>query len=330
MKTPESCICSFEPTEEPFRLPENEGWPEQWHQFDEECVWAVQAALATGRPLLVRGEPGTGKSQLARAAAWKMNRPFLYEVVTNRTETNDLLWTFDAVARLAEAQVLGAGKADMDELRKMLAPERYIAPGRLWWAVNWPEAEKQAETSRTPTPPDQGNDWKNGCVLLVDEIDKADTELPNALLECFANQSFQVTHRADPVKGRSDQPSPLIVVTTNEERELPPAFVRRCLVLHLELEKDEEKLKEFLVQRGNVHFSQRFGETEFFEDTLKDAAEALVEDRGSARPGDIYKPGQAEYLDLCRAVFEIAATRNISSRDIMKKVKGYALKKNRK
>src|SRR4051812_49021009 len=87
-------------------LPAMGGMPSSVHVIDEESIDAINAALATARPLLVRGEPGTGKSQLARAAAVLLGRAFLAHAVDARTETRDLLWTLDAVARLATAQVM--------------------------------------------------------------------------------------------------------------------------------------------------------------------------------------------------------------------------------
>jgi MoxR-like ATPase len=328
MTQDKSCFSCFEPSKEAFDLPEIEGWPAQRHQFDEESIWAIQAAMATGRPLLVRGEPGTGKSQLARAAAHVMNRPFLYEVVTSHTEVTDLLWSYDAVARLGEAQILGAGKADMDTLRKELAPERFISPGKVWLATDWPGAEKQAGISRSKMPQAQENGWRNGCVLLVDEIDKADSELPNALLECFANQSFQIMHRQGPVRSHPDQPPPLVVVTTNEERELPAPFLRRCLVLQFKLEEDEKKLEEFLIERGKVHFETKYKNDQSFEEVLKTAALELIKDRKNVGAGAISKPGQAEYLDLCRAVFQISHERQKPASEILAAVAKFALRKN--
>src|SRR5215831_19488070 len=100
-------------------LPAAGGLPDSVHVIDEDSILAINAALATGRPLLVRGEPGTGKSQLARAAAQALGRAFVSHAVDARTETRDLLWTVDAVARLAEAQVMGAAAVrDVAEVRK--------------------------------------------------------------------------------------------------------------------------------------------------------------------------------------------------------------------
>jgi MoxR-like ATPase len=320
----------FSPPTDPFDLEPLDGWPAQRHQFEGDSVWAIQAALATCRPLLVRGEPGTGKSQLARAAAQVMNRPFLYQVITSRTEVTDLLYEMDAVSRLAEAQVLGAGGMGREELRRELLPERFISPGKIWWATNWPEAQSQAERAGSPSPSIKNEgDWKNGCVLLIDEIDKADAELPNALLECFANQSFQVAHKKDPVRRPSEQPTPLVVVTTNEERELPAPFLRRCWVLHLALPKDDDKMKSFLIGRGKVHFDNQYEKTvSDYTEVLAEAADRLIADRRDASAGGLHKPGQAEYLDLCRAVFTIAAEQKKPAAEVLKAVAGFALRKN--
>ena len=92
----------------PVKLVDQPGLPEQYHQFEPESALAIRAALGACRPLLVRGEPGVGKTQLAAAAARVLKRPLVEKVVTSRTESRDLLWEFDAVQRLAEAQVAGA------------------------------------------------------------------------------------------------------------------------------------------------------------------------------------------------------------------------------
>ena len=116
-------------------LPEYGSWPESIHQFDAKSINALKAALAAQRPLLLRGEPGTGKSQLARAAAVALNRLFVYEVVNAHTESQDLLWRFDAVGRLAEAQTLQGQNCSEDKLKQTLDSKRYISPGPLWWAL---------------------------------------------------------------------------------------------------------------------------------------------------------------------------------------------------
>ena len=324
----------FDPRKDAFDLRTEEGWPEARHKFDEESIWAIRAALATGRPLLVRGEPGTGKSQLARAAATELKRPLLYEVINSHTEVTDLLYQFDAVARLAEAQIQGAVRASEEKVKAVLAPEKFVRPGKVWWSVNWAGAAAQAALSKSATPSEpNGASFRNGCVLLVDEIDKADSELPNALLECFANQSFQVPYLENSVSSPSlaEQPAPLVVVTTNEERELPAPFLRRCFVLHLDLAADDEQLRAFLIERGGVQFEKKYSEVSGYEDVLKEAADQLIKDRRAAGPNVVHKPGQAEYLDLCRAVFEIASQGSCGSAlEVLHRVERFALTKNQR
>ncbi|HYH67519.1 MAG TPA: AAA family ATPase, partial [Urbifossiella sp.] len=179
------------------------------HLFDEASVWAVRAALAANRPLLVRGEPGVGKSQLARAAAVWLNRPFLSVVVDVRTESQDLLWSFDAVHRLAQAQICGALK--VTNPAEWLGEAKFVHPGKLWWAFDWKDAKDQAEKVQDPIP-SCPETWKpgGGCVLLIDEIDKAESDVPNGLLEALGSRSFPVRGRKDPVAVVGE--APLVVI----------------------------------------------------------------------------------------------------------------------
>ena len=110
------------------RLKATGTWRESVHVFDDRSAQAIRAALASGRPLLVRGEPGTGKSQLARAAAKVLNRRFMSQVVDAHTEIQDLWYRFDAVSRLGNAQVLSVTGKEKD-VEKELEPERYLSPG---------------------------------------------------------------------------------------------------------------------------------------------------------------------------------------------------------
>src|SRR4051794_25880131 len=158
-------------------LPSRRGLRESVHVFDEDSLLAIEAALATGRPLLVRGEPGTGKSQLARAAAEVLKRPFIPHAVDAQTETRDLLWTVDAIARLAEAQVMATFKdaAHREQVRELIGIRRFLKPGPLWWAFHWAEVREQAALSGA-LEPDRPEGWTeaHGVVVLIDEIDKAD------------------------------------------------------------------------------------------------------------------------------------------------------------
>lgn len=287
-------------------LPAVGTWPKTFHVFDEQSAYAVEAALAAGRPLLVRGEPGMGKSQLARAAAHYLGRLFISEVVHVRSEAQDLQWQFDAVKRLGEAQAQAVTR-DPAAVSAALDPLKYLTPGPLWWVFHWKSALEQLQRCYPGQAPEalapprpEGWEPSKGAVLLVDEIDKAEADLPNGLLEALGNGGFSVPWRA-PVRIPQGIPQPLVVITTNEERELPGAFLRRCMVLHLEAEKDEAKYKRWLVERGGHHFGEQCSLA-----VRRKAADLLWADRREAKRRGYTPPGQAEYLDVLRALSAIA------------------------
>ena len=114
-----------------IKLEQSQSWDKSFHIFDEESAFAIEMALATGRPLLVRGEPGSGKSQLARAAAQELDRYFIAESITAATEGKDLLWKYDPVARLSEAQAQAAGSALRQHRRTLRREEQETGHDRL-------------------------------------------------------------------------------------------------------------------------------------------------------------------------------------------------------
>ena len=303
-------------SDEPVQLVSEPGIPEQVHLFDDNSRLAVKSALAAGRPLLVRGEPGVGKTQLAAATAKALGRPLVPCVVNARTESTDLLWHFDSVRRLAEAQVCGVLELTAEQLEEKLHVTRFVEPGPLWWGFDWHGAKQQSQTHgfNAPTVGD-GIDPDRGRVVLIDEIDKADSDLPNGLLEALGSGRF--TPQGCPAVAMSD-PAPLVIVTTNEERVLPDAFIRRCLVLYLTLPDDDEQLTTLLVKRGREHFP------EIADDLLTTAAKLLVDDRRLASPP---KPGQAEFLDLLRAVQKLVDQQVDTAENLLSRVAEYTLKK---
>lgn len=296
------------------------------HVFEAESIDAVNAALAARRPLLVCGEPGAGKSQLARAAAKALGRAYIPFVVDARTEARDLLWNFDAVARLAQAQVLGALRADQGEVRERLAPENFLHPGPLWWAFDWAGAQRQEERAsgrpqRIPFPQVDGGDPECGCVVLVDEIDKAESDVPNGLLEALGAGQFQPEGRDEPVEALGALP--LVLITSNAERALPDAFLRRCLILSLTLPR-EEAFIELMIQRGRRHFK------DLKEEVLRAAAELIWEDREKAQREQIGPaPGQAECLDLLRAVRSRHPKNHHQQLETLTRIAAFALGKRR-
>lgn len=292
--------------------------PKRVHVFDQDSIDAINAALAMCRPLLIRGEPGIGKSQLARAAAKELKRAFVPFVVDSQCESRDLLWQFDAVQRLADAQLCSAMKESADAVKARLAVDNYVYPGSLWWAYNWESAK--GKLGGTEPSCEDGGDPKHGCVLLVDEIDKAEMELPNGLLEALGDGQFTPMGCKQPISA-SEIP-PLVIITTNEERALPNAFLRRCLVLHLKLFDNNDEALSKLVRRGRAHFEN------LDEDILRMAAEILLNERAEQQAQQLQPlPGQAEYLDLLRAVNNRAPNEKSKQTTLLKEVKRFVVNK---
>lgn len=327
-----------------YILPAYGTWKESVHVFDRRSVNALTAAWLAERPLLVRGDPGTGKSQLARAAAVALGWQFITEVVNAHTDIQDLWFRFDAVSRLGQAQLLAAlgAAGQVVEVEQALNPAKFLCPAALWWAYDWASAERYYRDSEFkayhPDPeytpiqhnPDQSiSTLPKGAVLLIDEIDKADTDLPNSLLETLDNGRFRVPWIKESIGYRTQDPNalrPLVVITTNEDRQLPAAFVRRCLVLNLVLPDSEAALIEYLRQRGIEHFSDQNDNPLFDDKVLREAAKQVYQDRLQAQQLGFKAPGQAEYLDLLRVLarMKLSTTEQLA---YLKDIQDFALKK---
>jgi MoxR-like ATPase len=160
----------------------------------DDLMMAVNAAVTLGRPLLVKGEPGTGKTQLAEEVARSLDRPLYRWHIKSTTKAQQGLYEYDAVSRLRDSQL---GEAKVHDIGN------YIVKGRLWEAF---ESDVQP-------------------VLLIDEIDKADIEFPNDLLHELDRMEFFVYETRQWVKANQ---RPIIIITSNNEKELPDAFLRRC------------------------------------------------------------------------------------------------------
>lgn len=298
-----------------------EGVPEQVHLFDQKSIDAINAALAARRPLLIRGEPGVGKSQLARAAAKCLQRAYVSYVVDAHSESKDLLWHFDAVQRLAEAQLGTALGETPEAVKEKLHVDNYLHPGPLWWAFDWKTAEDQANKLGHVQPYQfKGCAPEKGCVLLIDEIDKAEADLPNGLLEALGEGRFTPMGRKQPVNASAI--FPLVIITTNEDRAMPNAFLRRCLVLHLDL-FDQTDTVSTLIKRARAHFPGLD-----VENVIQPAVEQLMADRATAKENQQQPlPGQAELFDLLRAVNNLSRQDKGNPEALIAKVAPYVMKK---
>lgn len=249
--------------------------------YTDRIVLAVNVALATNRPLLLRGLPGSGKSSLAHNVARVLGRRYYEAVITSRTQARDLLWSFDALRRLRDAQ---AG-----DPRKPLAT--YIEPGVLWWAFDQETARRRGggDDPGVPDalPPGTGG-HRAGAVVLLDEIDKADPDTPNNLLVPLGALTFDVSDLNLPVSARVP---PLVFITTNEERELPRAFLRRCVTLELD-PPDQDRL----VDIAKAHFGP--GDEPRYRTIAR-----LICPEGEPPADDA--PSAAEFLDAVRASREL-------------------------
>ncbi|MBP0600202.1 MoxR family ATPase [Herbaspirillum sp. LeCh32-8] len=216
----------------------------------DDLKLAVNAALTLQRPLLIKGEPGTGKTMLAEEVAAALGRPLLQWHIKSTTKAQQGLYEYDAVSRLRDSQ-LG------DERVKDI--HNYIVKGVLW----------QAFTSDEPV------------VLLIDEIDKADIEFPNDLLREIDRMEFYVYETRELVKAKH---RPLVVITSNNEKELPDAFLRRCFFHYIKF-PDKETMQSIV----DVHFPN------IKRELLAQALQTFYEVREVA--GLKKKPSTSELLD---------------------------------
>jgi MoxR-like ATPase len=270
--------------------------------YDGELHLSVELALSTGRPLLLRGDPGSGKSSLAAYIARNLGWRYYEHVVTSATQAQDLLWRYDAVRRLADAQAKPDGELnDFD----------YVEPGVLWWVFDAETARRRGAPPSAPAaaeavePNRELNDQRiqDRAVVLIDELDKADPDVPNALLVPLGSTRFRVDDVSVDVARAPDPAAPdqlsrlLVVITTNEERALPSALLRRCVV-HKLVHPDAVRLVE-IARRHFEPPDQPFSQGDL--ELCRSIASQVEELRKTAIAAARRPPSTAEYLDAVRA-----------------------------
>ena len=211
---------------------------------------AVNAAVALERPLLIKGEPGTGKTVLAYEMAAALNAPLITWHIKSTTKAHNGLYEYDAVSRLRDSQL---GDERVHDVRN------YLKPGKLW------------EAFTSPVRP----------VLLIDEIDKADIEFPNDLLQELDRMEFFVHETGETIRAAV---RPVVVITSNNEKELPDAFLRRCF-FHFIRFPDDQTMKAIV----DVHFPG------IKPRLVSEALKTFYEIRDT--PGLKKKPSTSELLD---------------------------------
>ena len=216
----------------------------------KDLTIAVNAAITLERPLLVKGEPGTGKTELAKQVAKSLDLKIFEWSVKSTTKAQQGLYEYDAVSRLRDSQI---GDKNVSNIKK------YIKKGKIW------NAFESAQKS----------------VLLIDEIDKADVEFPNDLLQELDKMEFFVYETGEVIKSKN---RPIVIITSNNEKELPDAFLRRCFFHYIQF-PDQETLIKII----NVHFPK------IKKINLDRALQRFFEIRET--PGLKKKPSTSEVLD---------------------------------
>lgn len=216
----------------------------------DDLKLAINSAVILGRPLLIKGEPGTGKTMLAEEVARALDKPLFQWHVKSTTKAQQGLYEYDAVSRLRDSQL---GDARVHDIAN------YIVKGKLWEAF---DSDRQA-------------------VLLIDEVDKADVEFPNDLLRELDRMEFYVYETRQLVQAKN---RPVIIITSNNEKELPDAFLRRCFFHYISF-PDRETLEQIV----HVHYPG------IATTLVKEALEVFLGVREI--PGLKKKPSTSELLD---------------------------------
>ncbi|MDX2480269.1 MAG: MoxR family ATPase [Desulfuromusa sp.] len=271
---------------------------EEPYVFSDQIAIAIDVAFSTKRPLLVSGDPGCGKSRLAKALARQLKWTYRNKTITSRTTLEDLTHNYDHLRRLHDAHSAGA-------VSQNLMPEWiYNRPGIFWWAFNSDSAVKKGQEQYqklegSNEQKEKANDKtldKNKMVILIDEIDKAEPDLPNDLLDLLEYQRIELIDGQ--IISAEKNTQTFIIITSNRERSLPKAFVRRCVVLEIKNPDIAELIK---IARSH------FGDDIEKRLPVEKVAEITVKHRDS-KQANLHKPGTSEFIDTLKTCIDLKIT----------------------
>ncbi len=268
--------------------------PAAGYVADPRLADAVNAAVYLGQPLLVTGEPGTGKTQLANSVAWEFGLP-LHEFYAKTSSTGgDLFYRYDSLLRFQDSH---------DQDRK-LEPTRYVSYSALGKAILFSHPPDRVR-SHLPAEEQEEHTRATRSVVLIDEIDKAPRDFPNDILQEIERLAFEVREAGWGRFEVNPERRPIVILTSNLERNLPDAFLRRCVFYHIPFPEPQElkKIVERRLQPGNDRqrklYAQgvdRFGEIRSNPDLVKKPATAemlswlRILDREELTAEDLQKP----------------------------------------
>lgn len=283
-----------------------------------DLVDAVNTSVALGKPLLVTGNPGTGKSQLAERVAWEFNLgPVLRFEAQSLSEANDLFYRFDLVGYLSAVELLKAsmqqtgGGAGMTTLPIMstVSPDQHLRLGPLGEAIVRSDPKTHEKIFDAVFAPETAaGAAPRPSVVLIDEVDKASRDFPNDLLNGIERREFSIRELGIQSVLANPAYPPIVIITSNSERDLPPPFLRRCTFFHI-ADPEQPDLEKILVRKFFPRGSRgepRGSLPRFYKEML----ESFVKFRDTHKQALQYTPGTSELIDWTEALRRLDVDEN--------------------
>jgi MoxR-like ATPase len=285
------------------------------YRASDDLVDAVNTAIAIGKPLLLTGNPGTGKSQLAERIAWEFNvGPVLRFEAQSLSEANDLFYRFDLLGHMAAVQLYRSAVTDKvpseltQNLRantKEMAPENFVKIGALGEAIlrSSPVTHRRLFDAAFGPVEKAAEAAPRASVVLIDEIDKASRDFPNDLLNGIERLDFTVRELGLGTLSVNPDLRPIVIITSNSERDLPPAFLRRCTFFHI-ADPTEEELEQIIAQKffPNAHGQNGEKRSLKLPTFYRDLLAKFMQFRHANEDVLQYRPGTAEIINWTDAL----------------------------